>query len=146
MPITRFPLLCVLIAILVMGSAASAGMAVDDTIALSPNHYFAGIIDYSGIVQCELPPGKAEICWTTARVVEVFAAQTPDGSPFPKTIRFFGTGPAGRESKGIASVVAIPMREYAVFAAKIMEVLERPDSPTNLRALAKAAVAASKSR
>lgn len=146
MLITRARSLCLLIAILVTGGEASAGMAVDDVIALSPNHYFAGIIDESGVVQCELPPGKAEICWTTARVVEVFAAKTPDGSPFPKTLRFMETGPAGRESKGIAAVVAVPIKEYGVFGAKLMSRLDRPDSPSDLRALVKASVAASKTR
>lgn len=106
MLITRFQWLCPLIAILVTAGAASADMAVDDVIALSPNHYIAGIIEEIGTVQCELPPSKSEICWTTARVLEVFAAKTPDGSPFPRTIRFFASGPAGRESKGIAAVVA----------------------------------------
>jgi hypothetical protein len=144
MLITRFQWLCLLIAILVTGGAASADMAVDDVIALSPNHYVAGIIEESGTVQCELPPGKSEICWTTARVLELFAAKTPDGSPFPKTLRFMETGPAGREAKGIAAVVAVPIREYGVFGAKLMSRLDRPDSPTDLRALVKASVAASK--
>ncbi len=141
---TRLQSLSLLIALLVTGGAASADMAVDDAIALSPNHYFAGILDYSGIVQCEAPQGKREICWTEARVLELFAAQTPDGSPFPKTFRLGWNGPAGRESKGFAVMVAIPTREFGMFGAKLLSMLDRPDLPTNLRALVKASVASSK--
>jgi hypothetical protein len=117
-------------------------MAVDDVIALSPNYYFAGIIEESGPVQCEVPPGKTEICWTTARVLEVFAAKTPDGSPFSETFKLFASGPAGRKLKGISALMAVPTRHGDVFGAKLRSSLARPDSPTDLRALVRGSVAA----
>ena len=55
----------------------------------SPDHYISALIEYGQDVVCEEAAGETT-CHAPVRVVQQFAARTPDGRPLPSDVRTLG--------------------------------------------------------
>jgi len=105
----------------------------------SPDHYISALIEYGQDVVCEEAAGETT-CHAPVRVVQQFAARTPDGRPFPATFALLvASTPTGATPSGRALVFAIPFRKPDLFGAKAA--IASPD-PSEVRIWASATAAA----
>ena len=105
------------------GAMAIAPSFVDSmkgALERSPDHYISALVEYGQGATCEEAAGETT-CRVPVRVVEQFAARTPDGRPFPTTFALFvGSTLTGVRPGARALVFAIPFGEPDLFGAKTM--------------------------